>query len=290
LKDFNSNENKNSLSLIEHGQNELYDTRSYRWNRSESNSRSDSESISSENHKQKEDDNGSEFGDDFLSQKEIYEKMPQIKKSIATQLKLDNEDILSDKLNLIRVSEGTILCREGDFNCGLFFIIDGQLYGTQKELNGDESTVFNCYSDQFCGNMSVISGEPSLFTIKAKCYTEIAMISKDNFHKIISYKPSVVLSVAHFIVKRMSAFVRQIDFALEWNLIESGDVLFRQDSKAENIYIVLNGRLRSIIKNENNKHLVGEFGRGDLVGNVFDLMIIIQLFISEANKYIFFLL
>ena len=39
---------------------------------------------------------------------------------------------------------------------------------------------------------------------------------------------SVVLSVAHLIVKRMSPFVRQIDFALEWNLIESGNALFRQ--------------------------------------------------------------
>ena len=33
--------------------------------------------------------------------------------------------------------------------------------------------------------------------------------------------------MAHVIVKRMSSFVRQIDFALEWNLIEAGASLFR---------------------------------------------------------------
>lgn len=81
--------------------------------------------------------------------------------------------------------------------------------------------------NQFCGNLSAISGEPSLFTIKAKTDTEFALISKENFHKIIAYKPQVVLSIAHFIVKRMSPFVRQIDFALEWNMIEAGNVLFR---------------------------------------------------------------
>ena len=71
----------------------------------------------------------------------------------------------------------------------------------------------------------------------------------------------------------MSAFVRQIDFALEWNLIEAGASLFRQDQKAENIYIVLNGRLRSILTmNNNQKQLVGEYGRGDLVGIVEILM------------------
>lgn len=71
----------------------------------------------------------------------------------------------------------------------------------------------------------------------------------------------------------MSPFVRQIDFALEWNLIESGNALFRQSVKAENIYIVLNGRLRSIVKiDEENRQLVGEYGRGDLVGLVEILM------------------
>lgn len=71
----------------------------------------------------------------------------------------------------------------------------------------------------------------------------------------------------------MSPFVRQIDFALEWNLIESGNALFRQDTKAENIYIVLNGRLRSILRvDEKSRQLVGEYGRGDLVGLVEILM------------------
>ena len=79
--------------------------------------------------------------------------------------------------------------------------------------------------------------------------------------------------MAHMIVKRMSPFVRQIDFALEWNLIESGATLFRQDQQAENIYIVLNGRLRSILRQLNgSKQLVGEYGRGDLVGIVEILM------------------
>ena len=41
----------------------------------------------------------------------------------------------------------------------------------------------------------------------------------------------------------------------------------------ENIYIVLNGRLRSILTtNTNTKQLVGEYGRGDLVGIVEILM------------------
>lgn len=57
-------------------------------------------------------------------------------------------------------------------------------------------------------------------------------------------------------------------------LVELARLLaLRQGTKAENIYIVLNGRLRSILKvDDANKQLVGEYGRGDLVGLVEILM------------------
>ena len=51
------------------------------------------------------------------------------------------------------------------------------------------------------------------------------------------------------------------------------EIQFRQNHKAENIFIVLNGRLRSILKTaDGKKQLVGEYGRGDLVGIVEILM------------------
>ena len=40
----------------------------------------------------------------------------------------------------------------------------------------------------------------------------------------------------------------QIDFALDWVHIEAGKALFRQGDKPDSIYIVLNGRLRSVMQ------------------------------------------
>ena len=43
----------------------------------------------------------------------------------------------------------------------------------------------------------------------------------------------------------------------------------RQDDQSDCTYIVLNGRLRSVIRKANGKkELVGEYGRGDLIGVV----------------------
>lgn len=45
--------------------------------------------------------------------------------------------------------------------------------------------------------------------------------------------------------------------------------VYRQDDQSDCTYIVLNGRLRSVIRKANGKkELVGEYGRGDLIGVV----------------------
>lgn len=45
--------------------------------------------------------------------------------------------------------------------------------------------------------------------------------------------------------------------------------VLRQDDQSDCTYIILNGRLRSVIRKSNGKkELVGEYGRGDLIGVV----------------------
>ncbi|NXN12662.1 PLPL6 esterase, partial [Indicator maculatus] len=87
--------------------------------------------------------------------------------------------------------------------------------------------------------------------------------------RIMKAQPSVVLSVAHTVAARMSPFVRQMDFAIDWMAVEAGRALYRQGDQSDCTYIVLNGRLRSVIqKGSGKKELIGEYGRGDLVGVV----------------------
>lgn len=45
--------------------------------------------------------------------------------------------------------------------------------------------------------------------------------------RIMKKRPDVVLGVAHTVVKRMSSFVRQIDFALDWMEVEAGRAIYR---------------------------------------------------------------
>lgn len=45
--------------------------------------------------------------------------------------------------------------------------------------------------------------------------------------RIMREQPSVVLSVAHTVAIRMSPFVRQMDFAIDWMAVEAGRALYR---------------------------------------------------------------
>ncbi|UYV75925.1 PNPLA6 [Cordylochernes scorpioides] len=86
---------------------------------------------------------------------------------------------------------------------------------------------------------------------------------------ILRKKPEAVLNLAHSVIQRLSPFVRQIDFAMDWMNVEAGRALYRQDDPSDSTYILLSGRLRSVLNRaDGKKELVGEYGRGDIVGIV----------------------
>jgi len=54
-----------------------------------------------------------------------------------------------------------------------------------------------------------------------------------------------------------------IDFALEWVHVGAGQVIHHQGDESDAIYIVLNGRLRSVLEKADGKmQVLGEYGQG----------------------------
>lgn len=86
---------------------------------------------------------------------------------------------------------------------------------------------------------------------------------------MVKERPSIVIRIAETVVRRLSPFVRQVDFALDWMFLESGRAVYRQNDESDSTFIVLSGRLRSVITYDNDKkEVVAEYGKGDLVGIV----------------------
>ncbi|XP_025843718.2 patatin-like phospholipase domain-containing protein 7 isoform X6 [Vulpes vulpes] len=192
------------------------------------------------------------------------------KKDLLTLMKLDDPSLLDGRVTLLHVPGGTVVSRQGDQDVNILFVVSGLLHVYQRKIDSEEDTcLFVVRPGEIVGQLAVLTGEPLIFTIKANRDCSFLSISKAHFYEIMRKQPTVVLGVAHTVVKRVSSFVRQIDFALDWMEVEAGRAVYRQGDKSDCTYIVLSGRLRSVIrKDDGKKRLAGEYGRGDLIGVV----------------------
>ncbi|XP_021934168.1 neuropathy target esterase sws isoform X5 [Zootermopsis nevadensis] len=191
--------------------------------------------------------------------------------TFVKELGLEDDTVLGGKVEIREVPTGTYLMKEESHkDVALIYVLSGTLVVSQKIADtGQEVTMFVAHPGEIVGGLAVLTGEPSFFSIRAKHASRIAMISKTTFYSIMRDRPQVVLHIAHTVVRRLSPFVRQVDFALDWVFVESGRAVYRQGDESDSTFIVLSGRLRSVITQSNGKkELVGEYGKGDLVGIV----------------------
>ncbi|XP_076232249.1 patatin like phospholipase domain containing sws isoform X2 [Calliopsis andreniformis] len=195
--------------------------------------------------------------------------------AFVRELGLEDDSILKDgKVEIREVPAGTYLMKEESHkDVALVYVVSGSLVVSQRVSEGrdigQEVHMFSAHQGEIVGGLAVLTGEPSFYTIRAKHPSRIALLSKPTFFAIMREQPTVVLHVAHSVVRRLSPFVRQVDFALDWLFLESGRAVYRQGDESGSTFIVLSGRLRSVITYKNGKkELVAEYGKGDLVGIV----------------------
>ncbi|XP_045760783.1 neuropathy target esterase sws isoform X10 [Maniola jurtina] len=204
--------------------------------------------------------------------------------AFVKELGLENDEILKGNVQVRDLPAGTYIMKEESHklyysitgepeivqDVALVYLLSGALLVSQKVAEGEgEVHMFTAHPGEVEGGLAVLTGEPSFFSIRAKHFSRIGLLSKTTVYSIMRERPSVVLHIANTVVRRLSPFVRQVDFALDWVFLESGRAVYRQDEESGSTFIVLSGRLRSVITHPNGKkELVGEYGKGDLVGIV----------------------
>uniref|UniRef100_A0A672QX91 lysophospholipase n=1 Tax=Sinocyclocheilus grahami TaxID=75366 RepID=A0A672QX91_SINGR len=192
------------------------------------------------------------------------------KKDLLGIIPLQDPSLLEGRVTLHQVKAGSVVAHQGDQDVSVQFVISGTLHVYQRMIDREVDTcLFVAHPGELVGQLAVLTGEPLIFSVRAHRDCSFLSISKTHFYEIMRAEPTVVLNVAHTVVRRMSSFVRQIDFALDWMAVEAGRAVYRQGDKSDSTFIVLSGRLRSVImKEDGKKELTGEYGRGDLIGVV----------------------
>lgn len=186
------------------------------------------------------------------------------------QLSIDDETWFKDTVSVKEYDAGVEIVTENCYmDVSLFYVLSGSLTVSQKNVEHKRSVLFIVHPGEIVGALEVITSEMTPFTVTTRHPTKLGVISKTHIYEILAHNHASILPLALSVIRRLSPFVRQVDFALDWIHYDSGRALYRQADSADFTYIVLSGRLRSVIARTNDKkEFVGEFGRGDIVGIV----------------------
>jgi CRP-like cAMP-binding protein len=212
-------------------------------------------------------------------------------RSVASSM-LSIQDELENEVEVVYFRAGTILVDQEERTPGLYYVIDGFLEtclvleeekseevtethagGIKQDIRtaakptGEPQTepLFLVKPGGLAGYLGSISGFPSFCQIRAKTDVLVGFLPRSSLERIMEKQPVVLLTMAKRLISLLSPLVLHIDFALEWIQVNAGQVIYHANDPSDAIYIVLNGRVRTLTANH---EVVGEYGRGESVGEL----------------------
>ncbi|KAK6614798.1 lysophospholipase NTE1 [Botrytis cinerea] len=135
------------------------------------------------------------------------------------------------------------------------------------------------------GYIGTISSYRSFIDVVAKTDVYVGFLPRTSLERIVEKYPVVLLTMAKRLTSLLPRLILHIDFALEWVQVNAGQVIYHQGDDSDAIYIVLNGRLRLVVNNdEAGMKVIGEYGQGESVGEL-EVMTESTLFNSLAQEH-----
>ncbi|KAH8241623.1 hypothetical protein KR026_012676 [Drosophila bipectinata] len=201
--------------------------------------------------------------------------------SLRKELGLPEEDahIIESFVEVRELEPNVTLITEGNSDdvC-VWFVMTGTLAVYQANQDAtrakqqpekNDMLIHFVHPGEIVGGLAMLTGEASAYTIRSRNNSRVAFIRRAAIYQIMRQRPRIVLDLGNGVVRRLSPLVRQCDYALDWIFLESGRAVYRQDEISDSTYIVLSGRMRSVITHPGGKkEIIGEYGKGDLVGIV----------------------
>ncbi|XP_065432564.1 patatin-like phospholipase domain-containing protein 6 [Chrysemys picta bellii] len=99
--------------------------------------------------------------------------------------------LLNNRVLLHHAKAGTVIARQGDQDVSLHFVLWGCLHVYQRMTDkAEDMCLFLPQPGEMVGQLAVLTGEPLIFTIKAKRDCTFLKISTSDFYELVSPFPS----------------------------------------------------------------------------------------------------
>uniref|UniRef100_A0AC35TVI7 Swiss cheese n=1 Tax=Rhabditophanes sp. KR3021 TaxID=114890 RepID=A0AC35TVI7_9BILA len=213
----------------------------------------------------------------LYSYDEAHDQLHNARKLFAEALGIPSDrasELLQERIDMMAVNEDDVIVEQGsNDDVKLVLVVTGVLKLCQDipkeatdEYDDVETEKFSTFvfQKEMVGGLQLLTDEPSFYKVKAAANSVLAVIRKPQYEKLLAEYPQIALHIAHSVIKRISPFVRGVDFAIDWTLLDSGQAVYRTGEKSDSIYVVLSGRMRSVDK----KQVLEEFGKGSVIGMI----------------------
>lgn len=119
------------------------------------------------------------------------------------------------------------------------------------------------------GYVGALASYRSYTDVVAKTDVYVGFLPRSSLERIADRYPIALLTLAKRLTSLLPRLLLHIDFALEWVQVNAGQVIYHQGDESDAIYLVLNGRLRSVLEGADGKMtVIGEYGQGESVGEL----------------------
>lgn len=189
--------------------------------------------------------------------------------SLASNQNYENaQREVAENLEIVFYKKGTLLSRQNEKSNGLYYVVEGILEVGYTDKTGAYHELHTVKPGGLGGYIGAILGYRSFADIRAKTDVYLGFLPRTALETIADRYPMMYLNIAKSLTSVLGRLILNLDFALEWVHASAGQVLFREGDESDAIYIVLNGRLRSVVQRDGKMEAAGEYGQGESIGEL----------------------
>jgi NTE family protein/lysophospholipid hydrolase len=187
----------------------------------------------------------------------------------------------------MELSAGEFLFRAGEPSDALYLVLDGELEVLLPSSEvGGEPKVISSGPGTIVGEMQIIMGGRRSADVRASRPTRLARIAREAVQRALEVQPDALDEMVEGIRRRLrrnlirgalpavfgqlpEGAAEEIEARLEWMRLPAGAELFHEGDPADDLYIVISGRVQAVAAREGGgRKVLGELGRGESVGEL----------------------
>jgi predicted acylesterase/phospholipase RssA/CRP-like cAMP-binding protein len=181
------------------------------------------------------------------------------------------------------LSARSVLFSQGDPGEAFYIVTSGKLSVYERQSDGLEASISSLGAGECTGEMALLTGQPLSTTVIADENCELLRLTKTAFDRLAEEYPILITELANYLLPRFQqaqarqvltrlfghideAMLHDLQDKLEWRRLDCGQVLCRQGEPGDEMYIVVQGRLRFAVEEADGPRDLGEVGAGESVG------------------------